>query len=440
MKKDKIFIQIASYRDNQLLPTIKNCIANACHPDNLVFCICWQHSDEDTWDRLDEFYSSDEDKGKTDEGKTDEGTGTKFIIIDVDAKLSKGACWARNQIQQKYADEEYTLQLDSHHRFVPNWDVALISILRKLQSEGYPKPLLTSYIPSFNPENDPAERVLTPWKMNFDRFIPEGPVFFLPSDISNYEKLTGPIKARFYSAHFCFTLGEFCREVQHDPDLYFHGEEITIGVRAYTWGYDLFCPHRVFAWHEYTRKYRKKHWDEHSEWQIQNREAQLRVRKLLGIDGLKCDIDFGKYGLGTVRSLTDYERYAGIKFETRGVQQYTLDHNLPPNPTVDEDKYDDSFVKIFRHCINIHFSSVPETDYDFWVVIFENETGTSIYREDASVDEINRMKQERERDKDNGFYNLWRTFKYINKPPHKYIVWPHSKSAGWCNKIEGHLF
>ena len=39
-----------------------------------------------------------------------------------------------------------------------------------------------------------------------------------------------PVPARFYSAHFAFTLGKFCNEVQHDPSFYFHGEEITIGV------------------------------------------------------------------------------------------------------------------------------------------------------------------------------------------------------------------
>ena len=46
----------------------------------------------------------------------------RFKIIDIDYKDSQGVCWARNTIQQYYEDEEYTLQLDSHHRFVPNWD------------------------------------------------------------------------------------------------------------------------------------------------------------------------------------------------------------------------------------------------------------------------------------------------------------------------------
>ena len=51
----KVFISIASYRDPELLPTIKDLIANAKNPKNLVFSIAWQHSPEVIWDTLDEY-------------------------------------------------------------------------------------------------------------------------------------------------------------------------------------------------------------------------------------------------------------------------------------------------------------------------------------------------------------------------------------------------
>jgi hypothetical protein len=50
-----IFIQIASYRDPQLLPTLKDMLDKADHPENLRVGICWQHSDKDEWDTLDEY-------------------------------------------------------------------------------------------------------------------------------------------------------------------------------------------------------------------------------------------------------------------------------------------------------------------------------------------------------------------------------------------------
>ncbi len=54
----KIFVQIASYRDPQLIPTIKSMIENAKRPKNLVIGICRQYHPEDGFDSLEE-YSKD---------------------------------------------------------------------------------------------------------------------------------------------------------------------------------------------------------------------------------------------------------------------------------------------------------------------------------------------------------------------------------------------
>jgi len=416
MGNNKIFIQIASYRDPQLIPTIKDCIAKARNPKNLVFSIAWQHSEEDEWDNLDEFMF---DK--------------RFKIVDIDYRTSQGACWARNELQKNYDGEEYTLQLDSHHRFVENWDEECIKMIKHLQNKGHEKPLLTGYISSFDPENDPDGRNMVPWKMNFDRFIPEGAVFFLPAAIDNFNDWAEPIPARFYSAHFCFTLGQFCLEVPHDPNYYFHGEEISIAVRAYTWGYDLFHPHRIVAWHEYTRKGRRKQWDDDNKWVTRNLECHKRNRKLFEMDGEVKDIDFGVYDFGTVRTLRDYEKYAGISFKRRAVQKYTLENNLAPNPELNDEEFESSFLSIFKHCIDIMPHQVPLDDYDFWVVAFEDASGNTIHRQDADVNEINIFKNDPD-----GYYKIWRTFQTDVKPA-KWVVWPHSLSKDWCERITGTL-
>lgn len=416
MVNKKIFIQIAAYRDPQLVPTLKDCISKAKHPNNLVFSIAWQHSVDDVWDNLDEFKSD-----------------PRFKIIDIDYKTSKGACWARNTLQQQYDGEEYTLQLDSHHRFIENWDEELINMYEGLKAKGHEKPLLTSYISSFDPDNDPAGRVNVPWKMNFDRFIPEGAVFFLPASIDNYKDLTEPIPARFYSAHFAFTTGQFVKEVPHDPEYYFHGEEISIAVRAYTWGYDLFHPHKIIAWHEYTRKGRTKQWDDDKTWGDRNSNSHLRNRKLFEMDGLVKDIDFGIYDFGKVRTLEDYERYAGISFKKRAVQKYTLDNNIAPNPPLYGKEFDESFLQIFKHCIDLHKDQFKENDYDFWAVIFEDELNTPLHRQDMTQGDVEAALRSQD-----AFVKIWRTFNTIKKPA-KYVVWPHSASKGWLDKIEGKL-
>jgi glycosyltransferase involved in cell wall biosynthesis len=416
MGNNKIFIQIASYRDPQLVPTIKDCIKNAKKPENLVFSIAWQRSKEDEWDNLDEF-SNDK----------------RFKVIDINYEDSKGACWARNQLQQQYDGEEYTIQLDSHHRFAENWDEDCIKMIKQLQKKGHKKPLLTGYVSSFDPDNDPASRIQAPWKMNFDRFIPEGAVFFLPATIDDYKERTEPIPARFYSAHFCFTLGSFVKEVPHDPEYYFHGEEISIAVRAYTWGYDLFHPHKTVVWHEYTRKGRKKQWDDDKQWVTKNVSCHKRNRKLFEMDGEVKDIDFGIYDFGKERTLEDYERYAGISFKKRAVQKYTIDNNLAPNPPLYGDEFNDSFLSIFKHCIDVTFDRVPENDYDFWVVAFHNEKDETLFRKDADKDEIRRLKNDPD-----GYCKIWREFTVETKPKY-WVVWPHSESKGWLERITGDL-
>ena len=179
----KIFVQIASYRDPQLVPTIKSMLENAKKPKNLVIGVCRQYHPDDKFDSLEEY-------------KNDK----RFRVLDILYSESKGVCWARNQVQQLYKGEEYTLQIDSHMRFEKNWDDEFIKMVKQLQKKGYKKPLLTGYVSSFNPDNDPQERIRDPWRMAFDRFIPEGAVFFLPETIPNWNQMTEPVTARFYSA------------------------------------------------------------------------------------------------------------------------------------------------------------------------------------------------------------------------------------------------
>jgi len=409
-----IFVQIASYRDPELLPTIRDCINKAKDPNRLTFGLCWQRDENET---LGEFTND-----------------PRFKIIDINYQDSQGVCWARNKIQQLYDSETYTLQIDSHMRFVQDWEEILINMIQNLQAKGYKKPLLTTYAPSYDPENDPDGRVQVPWRMVFDKFTPEGVVFFLPESIPNADSLTAPVNARFYSAHFCFTLGSFCIEVQHNPEYYFHGEEISIAARAYTHGYDLFHPHKVVCWHEYTRKGRTKHWDDDKTWWRKNQSCHLINRQLFGMDGETQKGHDGIYGFGKERTLRDYEKYTGILFAKRGVQKYTLDKKYPPNPyDTSEEEWLNSFSFIFQRYIDIQYSQTPENDYDFWVVVFKDENGIEIYREDASEKEIHMIKNDTGK-----YFKLFRKFDTVIKPK-SWTIWPHSKSKGWCGQINGLL-
>ena len=413
----KIFVQIASYRDPQIIPTIESMLENAKRPENVIIGVARQFHPEDGFDDLSK-YDNDE----------------RFRILNIPYTESKGVCWARHQVQQLYKGEEYTLQIDSHMRFEKNWDDEMIKMIKGLQKKGHKKPLLTGYVSSFDPDNDPDGRVKEPWRMSFDRFTPEGVVFFLPETIPGWEKMKTPVPARFYSAHYCFTLGQFSTEVQHDPEFYFHGEEISISVRSYTHGYDLFHPHKVLIWHEYTRKGRTKQWDDDKEWHLKNTACHIKNRQLLGVDGEKYDGDYSEW-FGTERTIRDYEKYSGLMFETRGIQQETIDKKYPPN-TYDfknEKEWKKSFSTIFKHCIDVNHASVPENDYEFWVVAFHNDKDETLYRQDADINEIAGFRNDPD-----GYCKIWRQFNTTQKPKY-WVVWPHSKSKGWCDRIIGQL-
>lgn len=431
----KIFIQVAAFIDPELPKTLESCLSNADHSENLVFSICWQR---DRNEKEEPYRTADEEILKQ------YVNDARFKFIDVKHSDAQGACWARNLLQQQYDDEEWTLQIDSHMRFAPHWDTICIQMIKELQAAGYAKPLLTAYVPSYDPANDPAGRIMEPWKLTWDRFTPEGVVFMLPGSFEPAE-LAAPLPSRFYSAHFAFGFGDFVKEVPHDPDYYFHGEEISIAARAFTWGYDLFNPNKIICWHEYTRKTRsgKKCWDVGHAWVAHNEKSLCKNRQLFGMDREPITFDFVNtpYGFGPLRSLTEYEAFAGINFKLRGVQEHTLQHQPPPNPKFSNDEeYLHSFRKVFRHCIDLYTLSFPYEDYDFWAVAFKDAEGKDMYREDAIPEEIHQMREKAKAD-GNAFLNLWRQFdRADDRLPASWIVWPHSLSKGWSEPITGLLF
>ena len=126
-----IYIQIAAYRDPQLIPTISDCLARARYKDQLTFGICWQREESDR--ALDAFAGD-----------------RRFRVDDVPWNKSNGLCWARSRIQRMYEGEEFTLQIDSHHRFIEDWDVRL---LEYLELTGSPKPILGSYGVAYDDKN-----------------------------------------------------------------------------------------------------------------------------------------------------------------------------------------------------------------------------------------------------------------------------------------------
>ena len=417
MDQPRIFVQIDSYRDPELVPTIRDCIAKAKYPDQLTFGICWQRDETES---LQEFAND-----------------PRVKVVEIHWTESKGACWARSHIQKFWDGEEYLLQLDSHHRFLPNWDVILIDMYNGLKAQGVKKPLLTAYLPDYKPAIDPEGRTMDLWQICYDRFQPEGPVFFKPCGVKNWQLMPGPFPARGLSGHFVFTEGNWCKEVPYDSELYFHGEEISMAVRSYTHGYDLFHPNKLVVWHFYSRETDKKHWSDHKNWGDLNASSYKRVRVLLGVDDEDPNqIDFKACGLGNVRTVHDFERYAGVVFKTRRFHKEVMEFKLAPITYNNEEDFQKNLLREFKHCINIHRSELAETDYDFWCVVFKDKQDRDLRRIDANTEEIKSIMSNTT---GGAFVLIWRSFE-CQEQPYKWVVWPHSVSKDWNTKqLEGVL-
>jgi len=104
-QSNKIFVSIASYRDDQCIDTLKNIVEQADYPENLNVVICQQNSitDKDcvSWCTFNKHKAC-----------------KSYNIERLNYTEARGPTYARWRIQQKWSGEEYFLQVDAHTRMI----------------------------------------------------------------------------------------------------------------------------------------------------------------------------------------------------------------------------------------------------------------------------------------------------------------------------------
>lgn len=416
-KLETILVHLPAYRDPELIPTIKDALDKAEYPERIHFGICRQYHPEDGFDDLTEY-------------KKDK----RFKIYECLYTEAQGLPWARAIINEKLLDDEdYVCQLDSHHRFAPNWDSTLIQMHNDLEKKGHKKPIVAGYSPLYDPFNDPAGRSMEPWQSQFVCFYPHGTIFIRPGLLHGYENMTEPPMSRFLCGHFDFARSEWAREIKHDPDIYFSGEEINLTVRSYTHGYDFFHPHKIVVWHSTMREERagKLKWDDDAklnvDWYNKQEYARKKIRQLLRTED--NGIDLTGYDLGTERSLRDFEKYAGFHFAKKSVQKYTIDNQYPPNPLIEDDElWEKSFMKSFYHLVNVEKHLFADNNYKFVLIAFDDENGNSI---DSKFIDDHRLKRFNE-----GQNIHYEEYFLTDKMPSRVVYWAYSDEKGWCERYE----
>lgn len=282
-----LYVQIPAYRDRELLPTLQDLVRTATEPGRLRVAVAWQFGEEEA--HLEDALRA----------------CPQVELTAIPAARSQGCNWARALLQQGWRGERYTLFLDSHHRFVPGWDATLVELLESQRAQGHAKPVITAYLPAYDPAREPLGREPHLYAIHA-REREQGLLFRLRGEpVGSGVPPVRPFPAHFVSLHCLFADGSFNREVAFDPAIYFFADEVAVALRAHTWGYALFHPHRVLGWHAYDRATRVTHWADHGGWQRHNEASCARLRALYAGE-LR-----GVHGVGPVRSVADYEHHIG---------------------------------------------------------------------------------------------------------------------------------
>lgn len=292
---EKILIEIAAYLDPELLNTVNSAIIQADNPDRLYFSICYQNNDLEDYNKLKQIKNC--------------------RVIHLREEETKGACYARYLCQSQIEDEKYVLQIDSHMRFVKHWDTKMIECLHSLND---PKAIITFYPQNCNEEmmklplDDPAfDNPTAGGVMYTDGFGHENSYFLknrcLPIDMNDHRHKK---RNAFLSAGNFFTFSEAHKTVLHDPEMYFYGDELPMSIRLFTHGWNLYSYGECYVYHQYERKNQK-----FSPVKDAMPNELKRFKKLLKID--PNDKELGEFGLGSERTLKEYEEFAGIDFKNK---------------------------------------------------------------------------------------------------------------------------
>lgn len=317
MAENTIFIALASYCEPELDLTVQDAIDKARHPENLRFGICHQYDPDG--------------EPAIHEDCIDHRLGdSRFRILKYHFKESQGGCWARHLVQTMYADEQYTLQVDAHSRFVDGWDEKLIAMMDDFPSD---KPLITGFPPLyfrengvdiFPPRDDMAYTNVTVCKT----WSPEGWIHHPTIDVP--ESKGRARRTRFLSGAFVFTAGDWNREVMQDPGHYYTGEEFALALRSFTSGYDLFVPDEIVVWHRCHPEPNRKHFSDNPG-QTSNTHHTRAIERLRALMHGDSEHMLGRFGLGNERSLHDFYIFSGLNCQTYDAHPDAIS-GVPPDP------------------------------------------------------------------------------------------------------------
>ena len=280
-----IFVSIASYMDTQIFDTLK-CLYEEVSNFNKIRVVIHLQDVEEQYQKL-----------------LNVGYPNLEVIYTPNTQ-TKGAVWARNRIKDKFNNEPYFLQTDSHSRFKENWDLILINQYNSIEE---PKVILSTYPNHFDvpdleknylklPYNTPliVDKFSNPSSNTDNRLRMKN----LPS-LEDYQV----VDTKWVSAGFLFTKGEWVKQVKIPEQMIFSGEEDSQTHLSYLKGWNIKITSEATVWHNYDYKTK-----EDTPYRTHNHGYFLEDNSVEEINNLLFN---RKY----TRSLEELENYLDFKFK-----------------------------------------------------------------------------------------------------------------------------
>lgn len=331
-----IFVSIASYRDPELIKTIKSLIENSDNPGQLYFGIVSQEARN----RHQDF----------------EWLGDNARVIKMHYKDARGAGYARKLAMELYDGQNYFLQIDSHMRFEKSWDTRIVKVLEDAQSIAKTDKVILSQFPApYMVLTDGSDYYLKGdenfWDFPSWTSVENTWGGFWSGKREKIENLSVPHKTHTILAGYVFAPGEIVKEVPYDERISFMGEELCFSIRAYTRGWELYAPNEMLCWHFYKREENPKIWNDNligRTWNELEMESQrIQERVLLGEEQ-------GIFGIDNIERYLEYQKMIGIDFPSFYKKELPRSVNL--GTLTKEIEFDENFdlVEISKsgYCIN----------------------------------------------------------------------------------------
>jgi hypothetical protein len=290
-----IFVQIASYQDHELEPTILDCIEKLSGDHEIHFgvalCYC-----EDTISVPDV---------------------PNLKIIKSQAPNNLGVGIARFLANSLYDNEDYYLQVDSHTRFIENWDREIVNCYEYYKENGL-NPVITTY-PARYWYEDNILKLDENMSVTYIDFKHDDNELFKSKKFLHQTAKPNQLDNLFtksVSGGSIFSSGKIS-SIEPNKVMFNWGEEMIYAIRLFTHGYDLVLPQKQYLYHLYydhenvegnKRNLSGKDFPELSQEIYDN--SFNEVKRI--IEGNVV----GDQELGTERTLEDYAYYAQIEFKS----------------------------------------------------------------------------------------------------------------------------